>query len=152
MSKLPRILIAGTHSGVGKTTFTLALMAGFKNRGLNVQGFELGPDYIDPSHHTAATGRPSRNLDTWMMGSDACLDAFHRAAFDADISVIEGVMGLYDGHRDGSGAGSTAELAGLLGAPVILLVDAKGLARSEEHTSELQSQFHLLFPLLLLKK
>lgn len=130
MSKLPRILIAGTHSGVGKTTFTLALMAGLGEKKLKIQGFKVGPDYIDPSHHTAVTGRPSRNLDTWMMGNGACLEAFQGAASDADISVIEGVMGLYDGHRDGSGAGSTAELARLLDAPVILLVDAKGLAQS----------------------
>ncbi|MFQ5957265.1 MAG: cobyrinate a,c-diamide synthase, partial [Candidatus Brocadiales bacterium] len=130
MSRLPRILIAGTHSGVGKTTLTLALMAGLRKRGLDVQGFKVGPDYIDPSHHTAVTGRPARNLDTWMMGSDACLETFQRAASGADISVIEGVMGLYDGHRDGTGAGSTADLAKLLCSPVILLVDAKGLARS----------------------
>ncbi|MFQ5861942.1 MAG: cobyrinate a,c-diamide synthase [Candidatus Brocadiales bacterium] len=130
MPKLPRILVAGTHSGVGKTTLTLALMVELGKRGLDVQGFKVGPDYIDPGHHTAATGRPSRNLDTWMMGSDPCLETFQHAASGADISVLEGVMGLYDGHRDGTGAGSTAELAKLLHAPVILLVDAKGLARS----------------------
>lgn len=133
MPRLPRVLIAGTHSGVGKTTLTLALMSGLQDRGLRVQGFKVGPDYIDPSHHAAVTGRPSRNLDTWMMGNSACRETFLHAvsgANAADISIIEGVMGLYDGHRDGSGVGSTAELAKLLHAPVILLVDARGIAQS----------------------
>uniref|UniRef100_UPI00402946D3 cobyrinate a,c-diamide synthase n=1 Tax=Candidatus Tripitaka californicus TaxID=3367616 RepID=UPI00402946D3 len=126
----PSLLIAGTHSGVGKTTITLALMTTLKKKGLKVQGFKVGPDYIDPSHHTTATGIPSRNLDTWMMGPEACLELFTRAAREADISVIEGVMGLYDGHSDGTGAGSTAHLAKLLGVPVILVLDAKGIGQS----------------------
>lgn len=126
----PTLLIAGTHSGVGKTTVALALMASLRKEGLRVQGFKVGPDYIDPSHHTLATGIPSRNLDTWMMGSEACLELFARAASRADVSVIEGVMGLYDGHGDGTGAGGTAHLAKLLGVPVILVLDAKGLGQS----------------------
>jgi len=130
MPTYPTLLIAGTHSGVGKTTITLALMATLKKKRLKVQGFKVGPDYIDPSHHTMATGIPSRNLDTWMMGPEACLELFTRAAREADISVIEGVMGLYDGHSDGTGTGSTAHLAKLLGVPVILVMDAKGLGQS----------------------
>ncbi len=130
MSKLPRILIAGTHSGVGKTTLTLALMAAFGERKLKVQGFKTGPDYIDPSHHTAVTGRPSRNLDTWMMGVEACHEVMQHAASDADISVIEGVMGLYDGRIGSDAAGSTSELAKLLRVPVILLVNARGMGQS----------------------
>ncbi|HHT9120763.1 MAG TPA: cobyrinate a,c-diamide synthase [Candidatus Hypogeohydataceae bacterium YC41] len=126
----PSLLIAGTHSGVGKTTVTLALMSALRKKGLRVQGFKVGPDYIDPSHHTLATGLPSRNLDTWMMGTEACLELFARAASRADVSVIEGVMGLYDGHSDGTGAGSSAHLAKLLGVPVILVMDAKGLGQS----------------------
>jgi cobyrinic acid a,c-diamide synthase len=130
MPSYPTLLIAGTHSGVGKTTITLALMATLKKKGLRVQGFKVGPDYIDPSHYTLATGIPSRNLDTWMMGPEACMELFARAASQADVSVIEGVMGLYDGHSDGTGAGSTAHLAKLLGVPVILVMDAKGLGQS----------------------
>ena len=143
----PSLLIAGTHSGVGKTTITLALMATLKKKGLRVQGFKVGPDYIDPSHHTLATGIPSRNLDTWMMGPEACLELFTRAAREADISVIEGVMGLYDGHSDGTGAGSTAHLAKLLGVPVILVLDAKGLGQS---AAAMALGYKLLDPEILL--
>lgn len=143
----PSLLIAGTHSGVGKTTITLALMATLKKKGLRVQGFKVGPDYIDPSHHTTATGIPSRNLDTWMMGPEACLELFTRAARGADISVIEGVMGLYDGHSDGTGAGSTAHLAKLLGVPVILVLDAKGLGQS---AAAMALGYKLLDPEILL--
>ena len=143
----PSLLIAGTHSGVGKTTITLALMATLKKKGLRVQGFKVGPDYIDPSHHTTATGIPSRNLDTWMMGPEACLELFTRAAREADISVIEGVMGLYDGHSDGTGAGSTAHLAKLLGVPVILVLDAKGLGQS---AAAMALGYKLLDPEILL--
>lgn len=130
MERLPRLVIAGTHSGVGKTTVSLALMVALRKRDLRIQGFKVGPDYIDPSHHSLATGLPSRNLDTWMIGKEACKELFIRSASRANISIIEGVMGLYDGHRDGTEAGSTAELAKLLRAPVILVLDAKGLARS----------------------
>ncbi|MFN3467613.1 MAG: cobyrinate a,c-diamide synthase, partial [Candidatus Brocadiales bacterium] len=143
----PSLLIAGTHSGVGKTTVTLALMATLKKRGLKVQGFKVGPDYIDPGHHSLATGIPSRNLDTWMMGPEACLELFARAAREADISVIEGVMGLYDGHSNCTGAGSTAHLAKLLGVPVILVLDAKGLGQS---AAAMALGYKLLDPEILL--
>ncbi len=123
-------MIAGTHSGVGKTTVTLGLMSALAQRGYKVQGFKVGPDYIDPGHHTAVTGIPSRNLDTWMMGVDACIELFKRSARKADISIIEGVMGLYDGHLSDGELGSSAHLAKVLKTPIILVVDAKGMARS----------------------
>ena len=129
-SKYPRILIAGTHSGVGKTTITLGLMSALKEKGYKVQGFKAGPDYIDPSHHTAITGRPSRNLDTWLMSRDVCLELYEHALIDSNIAVIEGVMGLYDGCLDGSELGSTAHLAKILNVPAILVMDAKGMSRS----------------------
>lgn len=129
-SNLPRILIAGTHSGVGKTTITLGLMSVLKERGYNVQGYKVGPDYIDPSHHTAVTGRPSRNLDTWLMSRDVCLELFERSLVQADIAVIEGVMGLYDGCMDGTEYGSTAHLSKILNTPTILVIDARGMSRS----------------------
>lgn len=128
--KFPRILIAGTHSGVGKTTITLGLMSILIEKGYSVQGFKAGPDYIDPSHHTAITERFSRNLDTWLMSEDVCLELFERAVAGSDIAVIEGVMGLYDGCLDGTEFGSTAHLAKILNVPIILVVDAKGLSRS----------------------
>ncbi|GIL19232.1 MAG: cobyrinate a,c-diamide synthase [Candidatus Jettenia caeni] len=126
----PRILIAGTHSGVGKTTITLGLMSALMEKGYKVQGFKAGPDYIDPLHHMAVTGRPSRNLDTWLMSRDVCLELFGHAFMDSDIAVIEGVMGLYDGCLDGTEFGSTAHLARILNMPVILVMDAKGMSRS----------------------
>ena len=130
LSNYPRILVAGTHSGVGKTTITLGLMSALKEKGYKVQGFKAGPDYIDPSHHTAITQKPSRNLDTWLMSRDVCLELFEHAFVDSNLAVIEGVMGLYDGCLDGSELGSTAHLAKILNVPAILVMDAKGMSRS----------------------
>ncbi|PRR71471.1 cobyrinate a,c-diamide synthase [Moorella stamsii (nom. illeg.)] len=124
-----RIVIAGTRSGVGKTSIATGLMAALAARGFKVQGFKVGPDYIDPSYHTLATGRPSRNLDTFLMSRENVLEAFTRGAAGADITIIEGVMGLHDGHRS-SGSGSTAAIARLLAAPVLLVVDATSLGQS----------------------
>src|SRR6476620_1117379 len=130
MNLYPRIIVAGTHSGVGKTTVTLALLAALKRRGRRVQAFKAGPDFIDPSHHTAITGRPSRNLDTWMLEEACNRGVFTRAAADADLSIIEGMMGLFDGSSATNERGSTAELANQLQAPVLLVVDASAMARS----------------------
>ncbi len=126
----PRLVIAGTHSGAGKTTVTLAILAALKARGRRVQPFKVGPDFIDPGHHAAATGRPSRNLDGWMLGADVNREIFVRAAADADLSIIEGVMGLFDGASAVSDIGSTAELAKQLAAPVLLVLDGSAMARS----------------------
>ena len=124
------ILIAGAGSGTGKTTVSLGLMAAFNKKGLKVQGFKAGPDYIDPSLHRIITGKPSINLDTWMMPYDFLIRSFESRAANADISVIEGVMGLHDGREPDSPAGSTAELAAALGVPVILVINAKSMART----------------------
>ncbi|KAA0242182.1 MAG: cobyrinate a,c-diamide synthase [Candidatus Brocadia sp. AMX2] len=105
-------------------------MSVLMEKGCRVQGFKVGPDYIDPSHHMAITGRPSRNLDTWLMSRDVCLELFERAVMGSDMAVIEGVMGLYDGCLDGTEFGSTAHLAKILDVPVILVMDAKGMSRS----------------------
>ncbi len=127
---LPRLVIAGTSSGVGKTTVTLAILAALKARGRQVQPFKAGPDFIDPGHHAAATGRPSRNLDGWMLGEAVNRDIFTRAAVDADISIVEGMMGLFDGSSPLNEIGSTAELAKQLDAPVLLVIDGSAMARS----------------------
>lgn len=127
---LPRILIAGTHSGAGKTTISIGLMAALTQAGYRVQGFKAGPDYIDPSHHAYVTKRPSRNLDTWMLGEDVVMELFERSVRHADISIIEGVMGMYDGYSAADERGSSAHLAKLLNAPVILVIDARAMARS----------------------
>lgn len=124
------ILIAGVGSGVGKTTITLGIMAALKRRGLKVQAFKVGPDFIDPGLHALVTGRPSYNLDGWLLPRDYILDSFLRHSTDADIAVIEGVMGLFDGYRGTGEEGSSAQIAKWLGVPVVLVVDVKGMSRS----------------------
>src|SRR5882724_9085611 len=128
--EIPRLVIAGASSNVGKTTVTAGLIAALRQRGLVVQPFKCGPDYVDPSYHERAAGRPCRNLDTWMLSDAQLLDSFARACQDADIAVIEGVMGLYDGSDWHDERGSTAQIAKLLSAPVLLVLDISGSARS----------------------
>lgn len=123
-------MVAGTRSGAGKTTVTLGLMAAFKRRGLDVAPFKVGPDFIDPGHHARVTGRASRNLDGWMLGKETNLDLFHRRAAGAQVAVIEGVMGLFDGCSGRSEDGSTAQMAKWLGIPVLLVADAGSMAGS----------------------
>jgi cobyrinic acid a,c-diamide synthase len=127
---VPRIVVAGTHSGVGKTTVATGLMAAFRQRGLRVQGFKIGPDFIDPTFHEAATGRPGHNLDGWMLTRETNLEIFAQATADADIAVIEGAMGLFDGKSSPSLSGTSAEMAIWLDAAIVLVLDAAAMAGS----------------------
>lgn len=127
-NNFPRLIIAATQSGSGKTTITTGLIAALKNRGLNVQAYKVGPDYIDTGWHELAGGKPSHNLDSWLVGKDKLKEIFIETSSRADISIIEGVMGLYDGGR--GGISSTAEISKLLDAPVILVIDAKSMGTS----------------------
>ena len=130
MVETPRIVVAGTHSGAGKTTVASGLMAAFAKRGRRVAPFKVGPDFIDPSYHALAAGRPGRNLDAFLSGPDLMAPLFAHGVRGADISVVEGVMGLFDGKSGGGEYASTAHVAKLLGAPVLLVVDAGAMARS----------------------
>jgi cobyrinic acid a,c-diamide synthase len=124
------LLIAGTASGVGKTTVALAIMAGLRQRGLAVQPFKCGPDFLDTGHHTRICGRTARNLDTWMLSVGANRSVLRNAARGADVIVAEGMMGLFDGKSGSTEIGSSAEIAKLLRLPVVLVVDAAKSARS----------------------
>ncbi|HEY6003575.1 MAG TPA: cobyrinate a,c-diamide synthase [Anaeromyxobacter sp.] len=127
---IPRVVVAGASSGSGKTTVAVALTRALRARGLAVAPFKCGPDYLDPTYHARAAGRPSHNLDGWMMGREASLATFARRARGADVAVIEGVMGLYDGASPAGEDGSTAEMAKWLEAPALAVVDASGMART----------------------
>ncbi|HVA84126.1 MAG TPA: cobyrinate a,c-diamide synthase [Candidatus Binataceae bacterium] len=127
---IPRLLISATGSGAGKTTATIALMGALRARGMRVAAFKCGPDYLDPTYHRRAAGASSHNLDGWMMNRESVLATFARAAAGADIAVIEGMMGLFDGAGPTSDEGSSAEIAKWLTAPVLLVVDTSGMART----------------------
>jgi len=126
---VPRVVIAATHSGAGKSTITMGLLMALQKRGLDPQSYKTGPDYIDPMYHTMALGKECRNLDTWMF-RDEIERLFVKGSKGSGISVIEGVMGLYDGIDGIREDGSTAHLSKIVKAPVILIVDAKSTARS----------------------
>ena len=123
-------MITGAASGVGKTTITLGIMAALRRRGLTVQGFKIGPDFIDPAFHALVTGRPSYTLDAWMCGRDAVRATVAQHAAGADVAVIEGMMGCFDGIDATSDDGSTAQVAKWLDAPVLLVIDAGAASRS----------------------
>ena len=128
------LVVAGTASGVGKTSVTLGLLSALRRRGLRVQAFKVGPDFIDPGLHEVASGRASYNLDGWMCGREAVLATVARRAAEADVAIVEGVMGCFDGIDGSSDAGSTAQVARWLGAPVVLVVDAAAQSRSAAAT------------------
>ncbi|WP_407839765.1 cobyrinate a,c-diamide synthase [Streptomyces sp. DSM 116496] len=127
---VPRLVIAAPSSGSGKTTVATGLMAAFSERGLAVSPHKAGPDYIDPGYHALATGRPGRNLDAFMCGPELVAPLFAHGAAGCDLAVIEGVMGLYDGAAGRGELASTAQVAKLLRAPVVLVVDASSQSRS----------------------
>ncbi|MDT3446246.1 MULTISPECIES: cobyrinate a,c-diamide synthase [unclassified Pseudofrankia] len=131
--RIPRIVLAAPASGAGKTSIATGLLAALRARGLAVSPHKVGPDYIDPGYHALAAGRTGRNLDPWLVGERRIMPLFLHGALTprrADVAVIEGVMGLFDGHATRAGFGSTAHVATLLAAPVVLVVDARSAGRS----------------------
>ncbi len=130
ISKAKGLVVAGTHSGSGKTTVTLGLLAALKKRGFSLAPFKIGPDFIDPGHHRQISGKQSRNLDGWMLSETENRKIFTNGLAGADIAVVEGVMGLFDGYDGRGEAGSTAQVAKWLGLDILLVVDARSMARS----------------------
>jgi len=128
--RIPAFCIAGTHSGCGKTTAALGIMAALGKRGCRVQPYKVGPDFIDPGHHRRITGVHSHNLDSWMMDRAVNRELFHRHLYDRDAAVVEGVMGLFDGFSGKSDSGSTALISKWLNLPIVLVIDARSMARS----------------------
>ena len=129
-TNIPRILIAGTSSGVGKTTIATGLTYALRRRGLKVQPFKCGPDYIDPGYLSLAAGQPCHNLDSWMLPEANLKELFAYFNRDKDVALVEGVMGLYDGHRKAGGGGSTAKIARIIGAPVLLILNIAKMSES----------------------
>lgn len=125
-----RLVIAAPASGSGKTTVATGLMAAFAATGLKVSPHKVGPDYIDPGYHALATGRPGRNLDAYLCGTELMAPLFAHGAAGCDLAVVEGVMGMFDGASGAGELASTAQLAKVLRAPVVLVVDASSQSRS----------------------
>ena len=130
---IPRLVIAATQSGSGKTTIATGLLSALREQGIAVQSFKVGPDYIDPGYHAMASGRPAHNLDSWLVPEQVLPKLFAKAMDGSDIAVIEGVMGLYDGGREG--ISSTASVAKLLKAPVVLVLDVKSTSPASSSTA-----------------
>lgn len=128
--KIPRVILAGTNSGCGKTTLSAGIMAALVKRGITVQPFKVGPDYIDPMFHTFVTGRYSRNLDSWLMDEATVMHLFQKNARGCGLALVEGVMGLYDGFGGSSIEGSTAHVSRILKSPVVIVMNAYGMALS----------------------
>ena len=126
--RIPRLVIAATQSGSGKTTITTGIIAALRKRGLTVQSYKIGADYIDPGYHSLASNRLAHNLDSWLVSKDKLQKIFAQTSQNAEIAIIEGVMGLYDGGKNG--ISSTAEISKLINAPVILVIDAKSIGAS----------------------
>jgi len=139
--KIPRLVVAGVTSGVGKTSITSAIIYGIKKRGYSIQPFKVGPDYIDPSYLSAISGKDAKNLDVWLMGESELLHSFVKNS-TSDISVIEGVMGYYDGFGGKTNYASTHHVASLLKSPTILILDASKTARSIAATALGFAKFH----------
>ena len=139
--KVPRLVVAGATSGVGKTSITSAIIYGIKKRGYTVQPFKVGPDYIDPSYLSTISGNDTKNLDVWLMGENELVQSFVKNS-TSNVSVIEGVMGYYDGFGGKTNYASTHHVASLLKSPTVLVLDASKAARSIAATALGFAKFH----------